>query len=257
MSITCLCKAHVKVVHWFLKTNFKFYPASIKKTAGIVFNSPFYTVKPRHFSSANVAKSKTRKLLPFEADINVTNDVMLFKNERSTFYRLVSAFGLAQLIFWLYLAKFAHGNLQDASPEVEKNQIEAHKDTHPKTVLFLQWMNFSENKYRIGITVSFATVGYLVAMGAFLFTLRSVRYLVLLKGGQFVRVITYAPVGARRITIPLSYISGQQALSKDKPYYPFKIKGYWFNFLADMNGELLEQKIFQNTIAISRNLKNR
>lgn len=90
---------------------------------------------------------------------------------------------------------------------------------------------------------------------SWMFTLNSVRYLVLRKGGKFVTFVTYTPFGKNRmITIPVNCISAVESSKAAKVQLPLKVKGKLLHYLLDMKGEFLNQKLFDQTIALHRRL---
>lgn len=85
------------------------------------------------------------------------------------------------------------------------------------------------------------------------FTLKSVRYLVALKDGKTISLVTYTPFGKNRIiNVPLRYVSAQESRQTSKVYLPLKIKGRAFYYILDMKGEFKNTRLFDNTIGLSR-----
>lgn len=87
-----------------------------------------------------------------------------------------------------------------------------------------------------------------------MYTLRSVRYLVLNKNGNSVSFVTYAPFGENRIlsNVPLKYISAQESRELARVQLPIKVKGRAFYYILDMRGTFLNTRIFDHTIALQR-----
>lgn len=95
----------------------------------------------------NYAKSR----LPFEADTNVSKDVLLFSHPNDTFYKMLSFFGVVQFLFWSYLARFSYKTLRDTpntGGEVKLTDIRSWKN-----------INLGSNMYRNGIVLLCMSVG--------------------------------------------------------------------------------------------------
>lgn len=87
-----------------------------------------------------------------------------------------------------------------------------------------------------------------------MYTLRSVRYLVLGKNGNSVSFITYTPFGENRIlsNVPLTCISAQESRELARVHLPIKVKDKAFYYILDMRGKFLNTKIFDHTIGLQR-----
>lgn len=103
-------------------------------------------------------------------------------------------------------------------------------------------------------TVVFYTVGYGILAVAWAFTLRSVRYLVLRKGGNEVTFVTYTPFGKNRmVTVPLTDINCKQTRASAQSQLPIKIKQHYFHYILDMKGEFRNTSLFDHTAGLKRN----
>lgn len=88
-----------------------------------------------------------------------------------------------------------------------------------------------------------------------MYTLRSVRFLVLRKGGKDVSFVTYTPFGKNRIlNVPVNCISAQEARAAAKSQLPLKVKNKNFFYILDMRGEFLNTKLFDYTAGLKRKL---
>lgn len=87
------------------------------------------------------------------------------------------------------------------------------------------------------------------------FTLRSVRYLILRKGGNKVAFVTYGPFGTNRITnVPLNCVSAVQSREIGASALPIKVKNTRFHYLLDNQGEFRNPEIFDHVINVKRRL---
>ncbi|PSN52737.1 hypothetical protein C0J52_06152 [Blattella germanica] len=180
-------------------------------------------------------------------DVNtkVGKDVILYHYENPKFFRIVNIFALSQFGFWTYLSHFAFTSLKDAPA--------------PKQMDSVPWwrrINLGENKYRNGLTALSFLVGYGILTAAWLFTLKSVRYLILRKGGDKLTFITYTPFGKNRMTtVDLNKVSSQETRQNAKVQLPIKVKDHRLYYVLDMKGDFKNPKLFDSTAGLKRTWK--
>ena len=88
-----------------------------------------------------------------------------------------------------------------------------------------------------------------------MFTLRSVRYLILRKGGKELSFVTYGPFNKNRImTVPLKNVSAQESREIAKTQLPLKVRNYRFFYILDMRGEFRNPKLFDFTAGLKRRI---
>lgn len=209
---------------------------SINKWYGIreKFNQQLTTRK------CNYSTSTTNNA--FNIDTNVAKDVILFKYDNPKFFNVLNAFAICQFIFWNYLSHFAFTTLKDAPTD----KVDDNAPWYRK-------INLGENKYRNTITVVCFLIGYGILASAWLFTLRSIRFLILRKGGKEVCFVTYGPFNKNRMMdVPLKCVSAQESRQSAKVQLPIKIKNKSFFYILDMRGEFLNQKLFDYTVGLKR-----
>lgn len=86
-----------------------------------------------------------------------------------------------------------------------------------------------------------------------MFTLRSVRYLILHKGGKEVSLITNTPFGVdRTVKVPLAVISAQESRISARNQLPLKVKDRWLFYMLDMRGEFKNVKLYDYTAGLKR-----
>lgn len=86
-----------------------------------------------------------------------------------------------------------------------------------------------------------------------MFTLRSVRFLILRKGGQDVTFVTYGPFGHNRImTVPLKNVSAQQPREIAKVHLPLKVRNRSLFYVLDMRGEFKNARLYDYTAGLNR-----
>lgn len=181
-----------------------------------------------------------------DPNTNVIKDVILFKYENARLYKWMNFFAFAQFIFWNYLSYFSLTNLRDAPVP---------QDDTKEDLPFWRRINLGENKYRNGISILCFTMGYGILAASWFFTIRSVRFLVLRKGGQAVSFVTYTPFGPNRIMeVPIKYVSAEESRHAAKVTLPVKVKGQRLFYMLDMRGEFKNPVLFDQTVGLRRKL---
>ncbi|XP_062550376.1 transmembrane protein 223-like [Armigeres subalbatus] len=196
------------------------------------------------FGRLKTANSETTRI--YDINTKVVKDVILFKYENPRFYRVLNVFAISQFFFWVYVSHFSYTTLRDAPvPEDNRDELPWYKR-----------INLGENKYRNGITILSFFIGYGILFTSWMFTLRSVRFLILRKGGDLVSVVTYTPFGKNRIMeVPLKCISAQESREAARVTIPLKIKNRSFFFVVDKKGEFKNGRLYDYTVGMRRNLK--
>lgn len=96
-------------------------------------------------------------------------------------------------------------------------------------------------------------LAYGILAATWLYTLKSVRYLILCKGGQNVAIVTYTPFGNNRIlTTSLNNISCKEGRTTASSQLPLKVKGQRLHYLMDMRGEFKNPILFDHTAGLKR-----
>ncbi|XP_055379924.1 transmembrane protein 223 [Condylostylus longicornis] len=181
----------------------------------------------------------------YDVNTNVVKDVVIFKYENPKFFKVINLFGLSQFFFWTYLSHFAFTTLRDAPVD----------ETIAKEEVWYKRINLGENKFRNALTIFSFLIGYGVLTAAWLFTLRSVRFLVLKKGGKSISLVTYSPFGENRImTVPLNCVSAETSRESAKVQLPLKIKNRKLFYILDMRGEFTNPRLFDYTVGLKRKL---
>ncbi|XP_055626222.1 transmembrane protein 223 [Toxorhynchites rutilus septentrionalis] len=182
----------------------------------------------------------------YDINTNVAKDVMLFKYENPRFFRFLNIFAISQFMFWIYLTHFAYTTLKDAPVEEKDKEKSA----------WYEKINLGENKYRNGLATMTFIIGYGILFASWMFTLRSVRFLVLRKGGKAVSVITYTPFGKNRMMeVPMNCISAHESREAARVTIPIKIKNRSFFYILDKKGEFPNSRLYDNTVGLKRKLE--
>ncbi|XP_066148388.1 transmembrane protein 223 [Euwallacea fornicatus] len=187
----------------------------------------------------NSSKFTTQRSL--DVKTNVIKDVILYKSNNDRFFKVVNWFGVSQFCFWSYLSMTAFQTLKDIPVSPDSKDIWWRK------------INFGDSKWKNSLTIISFVIGWGILSVTWIYTLRAVKYLILRKGGQQATIITYAPFGKNRMfTLDLQCISATQARSAALSFIPLKVKGHWFYYMIDMNGEFKNALLFDNTAGLKR-----
>lgn len=170
-------------------------------------------------------------------------DVLLFEHERGRFFTVLGLFCAGQGVFWTSLAVAAL-----ARPSVPaRPQDTEFPDRGRLDVRSALW--------RYGLAVGCGAIGTLVLGAGLLFSLRSVRSVMLRAGGKQVTLTTHAPFGlGAQFTVPLNQVSCMAHRGEVPAMLPLKVKGRRFYFLLDKSGHFPNTKLFDNTVGAYRNL---
>lgn len=179
-----------------------------------------------------------------DVNTNVIKDVILFKYENPKFYMYMNIFAVVQYIFWSYLGIFAFSSLRDAP--VDKSKIT--EDTP-----WFRKINLGENKYKNGLGIIAVVIGTGSLGIIWMYTLKSVRFLILNKGGRNLTFVTYTPFGKNRIIkIPIDHVCCKESRLNARVQLPLKVKNYWMHFMLDMRGEFRNPLLFDSTAGLMR-----
>ncbi|KAK5640431.1 hypothetical protein RI129_011242 [Pyrocoelia pectoralis] len=189
-------------------------------------------------------KNFTNEVPIVNVNTNLVKDVILYKYDNPRFFKFLNIFAFCQFSFWTYLSLFAYTSLRDAPVPSST------------TAPWWQRINLGENKYRNGITFLSFLLGYGILSISWMYTLRSVRYLVLHKGGGKVTFVTYTPYGVNRMmTVGLENVSSQQTRQSATTQLPIKVKNRFMYYILDMKGEFKNGPLFDYTAGLKRTLK--
>ncbi|CAH6793681.1 transmembrane protein 223 [Phodopus roborovskii] len=170
----------------------------------------------------------------------VSRDVLLFHHERGRFFAILGLFCASQGIFWTSLAVAAFSRPLIRISGEAPNQ---------------SYTDLRSALSRYGLAIGCGTMGALVVGAGLLYSLRSVRSVMLLAGGQQVTLTTYAPFGpGTRFTVPLNQVSCMAHRGEVPAMLPLKIKGRRFYFLLDKAGHFPNTQLFDNTVGAYRSL---
>ncbi|XP_026479132.1 transmembrane protein 223-like [Ctenocephalides felis] len=203
-------------------------------------NSPSILLfNQRNFSISSITRQQLRA---YDVNTNVTKDIILYKYENPRFFTLLNGFAICQFVFWVYLGHFAYTCLRDAPLSEQAGDV-----------AWWRKINLGENKYKNTLAALCVILGYGILGVSWVYTLRSVRYLILKKGGKSISLVTYSPVGKSRIlTVDLKNVSCNQPREHSLVQLPLKVKDKYFYYLLDMKGEFKNVRLFDYTAGLKR-----
>ncbi|XP_032735168.1 transmembrane protein 223 [Lontra canadensis] len=170
-------------------------------------------------------------------------DVLLFQHERGRFFAVLGLFCAGQGVFWASLAVAAL-----ARPPARALPLDAEPADRGRPDL-------RSALWRYGLAIGCGAIGTLVLGAGLLFSLRSVRSVMLRAGGKQVTLTTHAPFGlGAHFTVPLNQVSCVAYRGEVPAMLPLKIKGRRFYFLLDKAGHFPNTKLFDNTVGAYRSL---
>uniref|UniRef100_A0A023FYA3 Putative conserved plasma membrane protein n=1 Tax=Amblyomma parvum TaxID=251391 RepID=A0A023FYA3_AMBPA len=203
----------------------------------------------RSSSSSAPSAQQPSARLPFEVDTNVAKDTEVYRFDNFGVFAAIRTFTVVQLFLWSFMAHYCY-TVTDPS---ESPPPEAEKSGRLGGLLTFLRDRLTTDRYRYGLVVLCTTVGSLVVAGSSMVVLRSVRSIVLMKGGQRVWIQTYSPFrDLRALEVPLEHINCLQSRLSKSSYITLKLKGHWFYFMLDQRGRFPHPKLFDNTVGISR-----
>ncbi|XP_015590821.1 transmembrane protein 223 [Cephus cinctus] len=173
---------------------------------------------------------------PYEVNTNVANNVILYKFEKDRFHKLLTIFGFSQLFGWLTISYYIYISYC-------KNLFETEN-----------WIDHvKENPVRFFLLVSSTMLGVLsYGVIHFLIT-RSIKYVILCKGGKQFMIATYHPIKQTTVkTIPIESVTLRTSRSEGKNVIALKIKGSPLYYLLDSQGVYTNPKLFDYTAGVKR-----
>ncbi|XP_004682763.1 PREDICTED: transmembrane protein 223 [Condylura cristata] len=166
-----------------------------------------------------------------------TRDVLLYEHERGRFFVVLGLFCAGQGVFWASLAAATWARPPGGAPP-DRGRLDVRSTL-----------------WRYGLVVGCGAIGTLVLGAGLLFSLRSVRSVMLLAGGKQVTLTTHAPFGlGAHFTVPLNQVSCMAHRGEVPAMLPLKIKGRRFYFLLDKAGHFPNTKLFDSTVGAYRSL---
>ncbi|XP_022110656.1 transmembrane protein 223-like [Acanthaster planci] len=188
---------------------------------------------------------------------HIDKNILIYRNDGFTFFRLVGLFAVAQLGFWSYLTYSAFTSMTDSrnfelvkygpegAPPEEKNW----------TSLSGIRMKLHSGVWRYALTMLCFAVGGLICFGALTYSKKCIHRIVLRKGGDRVTISTFGFFGQPwSFTVPIANVSCRHSRHGVRTQLPIKVKGHSFFYLLDKEGKLYNAPLFDQTVGMRRML---
>jgi len=189
--------------------------------------------------------SQTAKTKSTNINAGQEKDKLLYFYENPRHFYMLNGFAFVQFIFWTHMAEFTFTT-------GEKIKMETNEYTP-----WWKKINFQDKNTKMIVSTVCFLIGWGVLSMAWIYTLRSVRMLVLRKDNTTVSIVTYGPFGRNRVLdVPMENMSTQVSRTHAKTQLPIKVKGKWFHFILDMReGKFQNPDLFDHTAGMNRILK--
>ncbi|XP_058807562.1 transmembrane protein 223 [Phymastichus coffea] len=174
---------------------------------------------------------------PTDFNIKVKNNVMLYRFEKPYMFKLATVFAVFAFVGCFAMADIVYKVLC-------KDLWNSEKALRTRLI---------EHLLPISAVITGVAGGPIIAGFITFLTIKSVKYIILRKGGQDITLVTYHPFKSEVVhTMPLIKVSSLTTRDGLKSYIPIKVKGYRYNFMCDKNGHFVNPELFDNTVGIQR-----
>lgn len=95
--------------------------------------------------------------------------------------------------------------------------------------------------------------GILILSFTWMYTLKTVKFVILRKGGKMVSLVTYRPMGNNGIlTVPLNCLNALEHRQNAHRILPLKVKNKLIWYMLDMRGEFTNAQLFDYVVNLRR-----
>ncbi|GFO20497.1 transmembrane protein 223-like protein [Plakobranchus ocellatus] len=156
---------------------------------------------------------------------------------------MLSYFGIFQLGMWSYLSLFAFQQFKAVPVGLQ--------DT--SEMPWYKKLLYKQGQYKNALSLLSFIVGGVVFFITLSYPRRVIKSLLLLKGGDRVKITTYSWLGkTHTFTTPLDHLSCMESRSGKGHHIPMKIKNYNFYFIIDKQGSFPKTDLFDHVVGIKR-----
>ncbi|XP_059160184.1 transmembrane protein 223-like [Physella acuta] len=185
----------------------------------------------------------SKSQLDFHSKRNIVKDTQVYFHSDDAFYKILSYFGIFQMVMWSYLSLFA----------VQQIKVNPVKDV--SNLPLWKRLLYKEGQYKNALSLLSLTVGAAVLFISLTYPRRAIKSLWILKGGQDVKVTTYSWLGkTQTFQTPVEHISCMQSRAGVGQHIPLKLKGKNFYFLVDKKGSFPNVELFDFVIGVKRRI---
>lgn len=185
----------------------------------------------------------------------VTKDVLIYKNDKGTFFKILGAFAFAQLVFWTYLTHTAYLTMRDTDTYVNVKYGEEGPPEEVKN--WRSWsgvrMKLNSGMWRYAITLLSIGAGSIIFIASFVYSRKSVYRIVLRKGGEDVTIQTYGLFSLPwRFTTSLNNVSCEHSRQGVRQQLPIKVRGHRLFYIVDKDGKFYNARMFDHSVGMHR-----
>ena len=196
----------------------------------------------------------------YDADLRkeVTQDVLLYRNDVTSFHQLLQGATVINYIVWVWLSSFALSYLQSPDPEVLKADISKKEvvDRSSYGYKFFEKIASFTAMYKYYIIGFCCIVGYGTGFATSFYVTRNIHSIALKRGGDKVSIYTNAFIPTHshlnEITVPLNHVSCQQSRQQSSAYIAMKIKNHSFYYLISKSGSFVSPELFDRSVGLKR-----
>ncbi|KAJ8669718.1 hypothetical protein QAD02_000977 [Eretmocerus hayati] len=174
---------------------------------------------------------------PLIINTNVLNNVILYRFEKTLRFKLAAVFAVMTLLGCWFMVDNVYMLMCRGLFDHERDLMQRIREhTWPITAMVIGGLG-----------------GPLICITIWYLTMRSVKYVILRKGGKAVTIVTYHPVRSERtITVPVEKVSCELSRIGRGQYSAIKIKGYGFKFILEKEGHFVNPELFDSTVGVKR-----
>lgn len=250
-NLNILSKQNFSITYLTLRSSIKASHANVSKLvpAGLRLRQYFTSNEKQLQSPENTKKASGKTKLPYDADINVPNNMLLYSDgNRKIFYGTLSIYGCAICAVLIFIGD----SIRMAIRDVPVPQLPA-----DEKVQWWKWwrkIRLSTNTVKNILYTLCVVSGLLVLAFAQLYPLRVVSSIYLLQGGRMVSWATYRPFGRiRQAKFPLKDISCENDPATAGRFIPFKVKGKRLFYLVDTkHGKFYNENLYKASVGLRR-----
>lgn len=184
-------------------------------------------LKPKRLPGNLLVRQQQMQL---DVNMNVNNNVLLYKYENYRYFLYMRMFAIGQLFGWLILALYTY------SPTF----LEIF-NTDVKLKHYIRDNNFRLITFVFAIFAGPIMYGYIHALCA-----RSVKYMILHKGGKKISIFTHHLWRNVCLNIPVEMAKAASHRTDLGLYVPMKLKNKHFYYILDKKGKFLNPELFDH-----------
>jgi len=177
--------------------------------------------------------AQRRQMSQLDVSTNVQNNVILYKYERSSYFRNIRIFGIGQLFGWLILAVYTY---KPSFWDIFSTDIKF------KEYLF-------NHMIRLPLFLFSFVAGPLMFLFVYATCARSVKYIILNKGGKTLSITTYQMQKKKSsINIPIGMAKCTSHRTEEGLHVSLKVKNKSLYYLVDKSGTFVNPKLFDHVM---------